>query len=73
MINTIEELLQEYFNQSGHYLTGNKLEHIETGINYMGLIYTVHVDNDCLAESYEVVAIEQNDVLIWLYSRGEIK
>jgi hypothetical protein len=67
-MKNIEELLQKYFDQSDHYLVSNLLEFTETVLKGDGIIYVVKVNNICDARGFEMVEIEQNDLLIWLYN-----
>lgn len=61
------ELLQQYFNQSDHYLIGHLIMEYEQVINSSGLVYNVRVENMCEASGYETVQVPLDDILVFLY------
>lgn len=69
-MSNFEELLQAYFNQSTHYLAPAKIKYLDTVINQEGIIYTIDVGSTCDHKGYELITIQQNDLLVWIYNHG---
>ena len=65
------EVLQQFLNDSGHYLTGGTVLSYTQILSDDGFLFRVEISNDFLETGCDKADFNLIEILAWLYDRGE--